>query len=404
MVIQPKKPFAIDISKINKRVEELNAVREQKPYERQKTALEVELSGFLASLPFAKTLKSATAHDIIKFLVWKDKSGRTKVHTVTCSHMGQGQGSSCKCPCRLAAGTVDSLIGKLRAIFISAGMGGVWDDNLGTGNPASHRSVKAYLQAVKEEQARARVRPKKATPLFLDKLQQISQFIVSNMRKLDNSPIDLYLLGRDLCFFSVDFFAGDRSSDLGRTLGKELLYFPDKSGILFNHTFGKTLRGDALNTFSIRRCENLDICSVYNFERYMSICKLLKVDLRSGFLFRSTKGSSVTAEPFLGSAVYNRLKFYLGALGLDKGETPHSLRAGCSITLSLLGVPEGAILKHIGWRSASMLHHYTDLREVTRPDSPGAVLAASSAKSVSAGVLAAYNSYDDLSLFTSPLV
>ena len=29
----------------------------------------------------------------------------------------------------------------------------------------------------------------------------------------------------------------------------------------------KTLRGDALNTFSIRRCENLDICPVYNFER-----------------------------------------------------------------------------------------------------------------------------------------
>ena len=201
-----------------------------------------------------------------------------------------------------------------------------------------------------------------------------------------------------ICFFSVDFFAGDRSSDRGRTLGKELLYFPDKSGILFNHTFGKTLRGDALNTFSIRRCENLDICPVYNFERYMSICKLLKVDLRSGFLFRSTKGSSVTAEPFLGSAVYNRLKFYLGALGLDSGETPHGLRAGCSITLSLLGVPEGAILKHIGWRSASMLHHYTDLREVTRPDSPGAVLAASSAKSVSAGVLAAYNSYT-ISLF-----
>lgn len=57
---------------------------------------------------------------------------------------------------------MDSLIGKLRAIFISAGMGGTWEDNLGTGNPASHRSVKAYLQPVKEEQARARVRPKQA--------------------------------------------------------------------------------------------------------------------------------------------------------------------------------------------------------------------------------------------------
>ena len=97
----------------------------------------------------------------------------------------------------------------------------------------------------------------------------------------------------------------------------------------------------------------------------------------------------MTAEPFLGSAVYNRLKFYLGALGLDSGETPHSLRVGCSITLSLLGLPEGAILQHIGWHSPSMLHHYTGLREVTRPDSPGAVLAAGSAKSISGGVLAA---------------
>ena len=81
MVFLPKKPIDIDISKINKRVQGLNAVRERKPYERQKTALEVELSGFLASLPFAKTLKSATAQDIIKFLVWKDKDGRTKVHS-----------------------------------------------------------------------------------------------------------------------------------------------------------------------------------------------------------------------------------------------------------------------------------------------------------------------------------
>ena len=127
-------------------------------------------------------MKSATAQDIIKFLVWKDKGGHTKVHTVTCSLMGQGQVSSRKYPSCLAAGTVDSLINKLRAIFISAGMGGEWDDNLGMGSPASHRSVKAYLQAVKEEQAKARVRPKKATPLFLDKLQQISQFIVSSMR------------------------------------------------------------------------------------------------------------------------------------------------------------------------------------------------------------------------------
>ena len=63
------------------------------------------------------------------------------------------------------------------------------------------------------------------------------------MRKLDNSPIDLYLLCRDLCFFSVDFFAGDRSSDLGRTLGKELLYFPD----ILNRVFYLTIPSGKLS-------------------------------------------------------------------------------------------------------------------------------------------------------------
>jgi len=42
------------------------------------------------------------------------------------------------------------------------------------------------------------------------------------------------------------FFSGDRSSVLGRVLSREVLFFPQSSGILFNHTFGKTLRGDSV--------------------------------------------------------------------------------------------------------------------------------------------------------------
>ena len=57
---------------------------------------------------------------------------------------------------RLSAGTVDSLIGKLRAIFTEAGLGGEWDDRLGIGNPVSHPSIKNYLRSIKEEQAQAR--------------------------------------------------------------------------------------------------------------------------------------------------------------------------------------------------------------------------------------------------------
>ena len=57
---------------------------------------------------------------------------------------------------------------------MDAGLGGEWDDRLGIGNPVSHPSIKQYLKSVKEEQAKARSRPKKAILIFLDKLENNS--------------------------------------------------------------------------------------------------------------------------------------------------------------------------------------------------------------------------------------
>ena len=66
-------------------------------------------------------------------------------------------------------------------------------------------------------------------------------------------------------FFILDFFSGDRSSDLARIILKEALFFPDKSGILFRQRLGKTLRGDGENVFVFRRCETNILCPVKNF-------------------------------------------------------------------------------------------------------------------------------------------
>ena len=73
---------------------------------------------FLAALPIPKLLPSASSSDILKFLIWKDKSGRTKVHQISCPEISKQKASSCECPSRLSAGTVDSLIGKLRAVTV----------------------------------------------------------------------------------------------------------------------------------------------------------------------------------------------------------------------------------------------------------------------------------------------
>jgi len=242
---QPVDPSAIDLNSINSRLSELAKNKSSKPYEKQKSALHSELLSVLASLPTPKTLQSATPGDILKFLVWKDRAGRTKVHQMHCSRSNSDKTPSCPSPTRLAAGTVDSMMGKLRAIFINAGLGGKWDDRLGIGNQVSHPSIKQYLKSIKEEQAKARSRPKKAIPIFLDKLEKLAVYIYAQLSIPRILPINLYTFSRDLCFFTLDFFSGDRSSDRGRIMLKEVLFFPDKSGILFRQCFGKTLWGDA---------------------------------------------------------------------------------------------------------------------------------------------------------------
>ena len=81
----------------------------------------------------------------------------------------------------------------------------------------------------------------------------------------------------------------------------------------------------------------------------------MSADLRAAFLFRTTNHHrNITDSPFLGSAVANRLKKYLDDLRTDDGETEHSFRKGCLITLSLLGVFYEQVAKHVGWKSLDM--------------------------------------------------
>ena len=95
------------------------------------------------------------------------------MHKDSCQFLGLQGKQACNCPTWLAAGTVDSLIGKLRSIFTALGRSGDWNDRFGFGNPALHLSVKQYLKSVQSEQSQARVSPKQATPVFFDKYKKI---------------------------------------------------------------------------------------------------------------------------------------------------------------------------------------------------------------------------------------
>lgn len=118
----------------------------------------------------------------------------------------------------------------------------------------------------------------------------------------------------------------------------EIARFPSDDGFLFNHVWGKTLRDGSSNLFDLRRHPNPFICPVRAIENYIIISQNIGVDLHHGYLFRPTSPQgSVLDKPFLSSAAESRLKFYLGQVKIDEGETLHSFRSGCTLTLAFPG-------------------------------------------------------------------
>lgn len=343
-VIQPD----LDMTSINNRFVEFKSSTSRKPYQKQKSALEQQLSNFLAALTPPKVLSSASSEDIIKFLISKDKTGRTVVHKQTCDR------KACKCPRRLAAGTVDSLIGKLRAIYNKLG-------RVNLANPISHSRVKEYLKFTREEQASLTITPKQAVPLFFSKFKSL---VVHLRKKIAASAslslVNKYILVRDTTFFVVDFFTGDRASDLGRLSCNQVFRLKDREGFLIKLSFTKTIRKGAPRAFAMVPFCDPDVCPVFWLDYYVRACRALGVPLSGGYFFRtSDRGRSVGERPFLSSAVNNRLRGYLAEANLNNGETPHSFRVGLSNTLSLLGCSQEEIAQYLGWKSSDMARHYS---------------------------------------------
>ena len=228
--------MTINEGDIARRLQQLSQQRSSSRYVRQKSALESEFAYFLASLESAKSLASALPEDVIAFLVWKDRAVRTKVHQSSCPALSRLD-LSCACPKRLAFGTVDSMIGKLRAILADNSRGSDWHSLLGVGNSAACRSVKKYLANIREEQLKARVSPRQAEPILVGDLAIISNHIEHMLLHNANSAIQIFVQARDQALFTALFFAGDRGTDLLLTKVSDILRLPDNSGFLFNYVY-----------------------------------------------------------------------------------------------------------------------------------------------------------------------
>lgn len=359
----------MDMEAIDSRISYLDGVWSNSNKKKRQDSVYNSLQSFLLKLTHQPSISSCDPGDLRRFLVWKDSVGRTKVHDITCPFLGDKLRVDCSCPMRLAAATVSGLVQKLVDVFEQAGRGRIWDIKRNSGNPACALSIKNYCKQIALEQAKSHVLPKQAKPVFIGKLRSIFNYIDNQLTRPDLFPRQIFVLMRDQAFLKVQFFAGDRASDLSIVPAQEVKRLEDDSGMSFCHTITKTIRGvkGTANRFVIKRCDDLEICPIFGLERYVKWCSQWGVDLSCGYLFRIVDESGrVLDNNVTYQTMYIRFKEYLVTLGIYEGETPHSLRAGCSIFLGMTGAvqSEEQMMTHIGWSTAESARYYTRVNAI----------------------------------------
>ncbi|KAG6531281.1 protein G1-like7 [Zingiber officinale] len=105
---------------------------------------------YLRNLRPPLALAACGGAQVIEFLRYLDQFGKTKVHVPSCGFFGRpGPPARCSCPLRQAWGSLDALIGRLRAAFEESG-------GRPEASPFAARAVRVYLREVRESQAKAR--------------------------------------------------------------------------------------------------------------------------------------------------------------------------------------------------------------------------------------------------------
>ena len=119
-------------------------------YENQKRRDWNTFSQYLRSHRPPLPLSLCGGAHVLEFLRYLDQFGKTKVHNHACPYFGiPNPPSPCPCPLRQAWGSLDALVGRLRAAYEEHG-------GRPETNPFGARAIRLYLREVRDYQAKAR--------------------------------------------------------------------------------------------------------------------------------------------------------------------------------------------------------------------------------------------------------
>ena len=150
-----------------------------------------------------------------------------------------------------------------------------------------------------------------------------------------------------------------------------------------------------LPVFDLRTCslQSVSLSSAYSCRN-----NLWRPSLNAFFtlsLFRATNHQGhIVNKPLLSPAVDPRLRKYTRDANIDSGETLHSSRPGCALTLAFSGSPLADVMSHVGWSSSKTAFNYLKLADVFRAGAPADLLASAPSQSQEASRI--YDDYNSL--------
>lgn len=176
---------------------------------------------FLSQLTHSPEFTVMTPQDVCRFLVWSDQFGMTQVHTVSFHSKVKWVYLDVNVILYLQRELFQIWSNRWRR-FRTYRRSRSWDAQSKIGNSCLSKEVKNDIKQCKEEQAKTHVLPKQAKPIFLGK------------NKINLSLREKFVLIRDQAIFKIQFFAGDRISDVCDILSQDVKKLQDNSGFVFN--------------------------------------------------------------------------------------------------------------------------------------------------------------------------
>ena len=229
--------------------------------------------------------------DVLNFLISKDVdgSGRTMVHSVYCEKMGTIEmcsNQSAKCGRRHAHQSLRvGYVEKMKRGFDDMGFVGEWNSRTKTGNPARSLAVKRYLDFCMKEQGESGITPKQARVMLSYKQKQLLA-LLKRKGDLTSSRFLKIRFKRDRAFYATAFDVHKRCDDVNKVVAKNVYKIPNEKGLIFNFTWGKTIRG-MVHVFGMMCiCDSEpDLCAVCSIEDYVNFAKEMGWSFRTGYLF-----------------------------------------------------------------------------------------------------------------------